>query len=201
MPFVSKWWKNHWLFIACFFTFMIITSISGFFPVFRTSGKVFVFTYFFWLREFSDRSSLKMENIPVSESQFQKNSEPWWVLVSPEVGLASSPLNWWGPARSPTWGPRRPTCHTCPATCQLPCSQERIECHLWSPDVIRYLSCPHLHERGLEGRPCSWPVSLQFQWPSPVSSRPLWWSPWRLRSGDQVQVPSPVNWGLCKLHE
>ena len=47
---------------------MIITSISGFFPGLRTGGKVFVFTYFLWLREFSDRSSLKMENIPVSES-------------------------------------------------------------------------------------------------------------------------------------
>ena len=84
---------------------MIITSISGFFPGLRTGGKVFVFTYFFWLREFSDRSSLKMENIPVSESQFQKNSEPWWVLVSPEVDLASSPLNWGGQHGVPPGGP------------------------------------------------------------------------------------------------
>lgn len=74
---------------------MVITSISGFSPGLMISGKVFVFTYFFWLRAFSDRSTLKMENIPVSESQFQKN-ELWWVLVSPEVGLATSPLNWAG---------------------------------------------------------------------------------------------------------
>ena len=74
---------------------MIIPSISGFSPGLMISGKVFVFTYFFWLRAFSDRSTLKMENIPVSESQFQKN-ELWWVLVSPEVGLATSPLNWAG---------------------------------------------------------------------------------------------------------
>lgn len=74
---------------------MVITSISGFSPGLMISGKVFVFTYFFWLRAFSDRSTLKMENIPVSESQFQKN-ELWWVLVRPEVGLATSPLNWAG---------------------------------------------------------------------------------------------------------
>ena len=50
-----------------FFTSVIIKSISEFFPRLRTSGKVFVFTYFFPPEAFSDLSTIKMENIPKSQ--------------------------------------------------------------------------------------------------------------------------------------
>ena len=71
---------------------MIITSISGFFPWIEDQWKG-LYLYLFILAKGIFRS-LHLENGKHSSvRESVKKNELWWVLVSPEVGLATSPLH------------------------------------------------------------------------------------------------------------